>query len=181
MMPFIAGIVGVLMIVAIILVLRSQGKYMKKEQETGANKKALHDLMREVMGEKFELYTYLVGYYTKIKSNIGSTTYYYFPYILAFGGEGLIVFPFIKQQGKLYIRNQLPVDPKASGMKFKASEKKIAVEFKIGGEKLPIFTNPVIKSMGTENSDRPIGIYQEQEYKKFWEYLPGFMEGKNSK
>ena len=150
-------------------------KYMKTQQETNADKRSMLDLMSKVMGEAYGNFSYLVGYYTKTTQKGNTTTYYYFPYILAFSAEELIIFPFIKKEGQLYYRNKMAVDWSATALKQKNHKKGITLTFKIVGETMPIHLDPVIDSDGTEKSDRPLGIYQEQEYQRFLGYLPGYL------
>ena len=150
-------------------------QYMQKQLETSEDKRALLDLMSKILGEAFVNYTILVGYYTKVTHRGNTTTYYYFPYALAFTQDDLIIYPIIKKEGQLYYRNQMAVDWSATELKQKKRKDGVTLTFKIVGETMPIHIDPVIKSNGMEKSDRPLGIYQEQEYQRFMQYLPGYL------
>lgn len=151
-----------------------QKKYRDGQRENNTDKRDMLDLMANVMEGAFENYSYVVGYYTKVQQHLGSTTYYYFPYILAFAPEELIIFPFIKKEGRLYVRNQLPVNFSQTELKTKTRKNGVTLNFKIAGEKMPINVDAVIKSDGTEKSDKPLCVFQEAEYEKLLSYLPKY-------
>ena len=161
---------------------KKANQYMQKQAETGEDKRALLELMSKLLGEAYANYSYLVGYYTKVTHRGNTTTYYYFPYALAFTQEDLIIYPIIKKEGQLFYRNQMAVDWSATELREKKRKNGVTLTFKIVGETMPIHLDPVVKSNGTEKSDRPLGIYQEQEYQKFMEYLPGYLaKARNAK
>ena len=83
-----------------------------------------------------------------------------------------MVFPFIKENGRLYLRNHLDVDWKVAGFDYKIKAKGMTITIKMAGDTLPINIDPVISSGGVEKSDRPICVYQEQEYQR----LQGLLE-----
>lgn len=151
-----------------------QNKHLREQQANNTEKRQMLDLMAAVMEGEFANYTYVVGYYTKIQQKIGSTVYYYFPYVLAFNLEELIIFPFIKKEGRLYVRNRMDVNWNLTGFKYKLRKKGTLLTFKMVGETMPIWVNPVIKGTGMENTDRPLCVFQEQEYEKLLERLPSF-------
>lgn len=163
--------IAVFFIVMIVWEASKEKKYMKAQQENGTDKREMLDLMAQVMDAEYANYSYVVGRYTKTIQHGRTTTYYYFPYILAFNSEGLIIFPFIKKEGKLYIRNRLAVDWNVTEFKHVIRKKGMTLTFKIVGEVMPINVDPVIKSLGEEKSERPIGVYQEQEYQQLQSYL----------
>lgn len=174
------GIIGIaLIVVCIVAVIYSkikQKQYMNKQRETGEDKRAMLDLMSQVMGETYPDYTYMVGYFTKTTQHGRTTTYYYFPYILAFTSAQMIVNSFIKKEGKLYVRNQLPIDWSATKFSYSDKKKSVTMKFTIAGDLLTVNTNPVIVSGGAEKSDRPLCVYQEQEFEKLKSYLPQYKE-----
>ncbi|MBP5282278.1 MAG: hypothetical protein J6Z22_07235 [Lachnospiraceae bacterium] len=158
-----------------------QNKHQQEQKENNTEKKEMLDLMTRVMEAEYPNYTYLVGYFTKVQQKIGSTVYYYFPYILAFTSNELIIFPFIKKDKQLYIRNRLDVDWRQTELKVKYKKNGVVLTFKMLGEKMPINVDAVIKGTGVEKSDRPLCVFQEQEYDLFLKYLPGFIaKAKNS-
>ena len=152
----------------------SQKRYMNQQKETGEDKRAMLDLMAQVMEGAYADYTYMVGYFTKTTQSGRTTTYYYFPYILAFNASEMIIFPFIKKEGKLYIRNRLPVDWGSMGFIYTVKKKLITLKFSVAGDTVTVNTNPVIVSGGVEKSDRPLCVYQEQEYEQLKTYLPQY-------
>lgn len=166
----ILGIVAILLLVSCI----SQMKYMRTQKETGSDKKAMLTMMAQVMGDAYDSFTYVVGHYTKTTRHGRTTTYYYFPYILAFNQEDVVIFPFIRQEGKLYIRNRLPVDWSNTKLKYSINKTGVKLEFTIIGEKMPIYVEQTIKSGGVEKSDRPICVYQEQEVRRLEACLPRY-------
>lgn len=173
--PVIFLAICVIVLTAIFVVVGMQNsKYQKAQKENNTDKRDMLDLMSRVMQEAYSNYTYLVGYYTKTQQHLNSTTFYYFPYILAFTQDELIVFPFIKKEGKLYVRNRLDVDWSQTEFKYKIGKKGTTLTLKIVGEKMPINLNPVIKGCGVEKSDKPLCVFQEQEYDLFLKYLPGY-------
>ncbi|MCR5461196.1 MAG: hypothetical protein K6F51_15130 [Acetatifactor sp.] len=151
-----------------------QNKHLKEQQANNTEKRQMLDLMANVMEKEFGNYSYVVGYYTKIQQKIGSTVYYYFPYVLAFNAEELIIFPFIKKEGRLYVRNRLDVNWNLTSFKYKRRAKGVLLTFKMVGETMPICVDPLIKGTGMENTDRPLCIFQEAEYAKLLERLPFF-------
>ena len=151
-----------------------QNKHLKEQQANNTEKRQMLDLMAAVMEGEFANYTYVVGYYTKIQQKIGSTVYYYFPYVLAFNAEELIIFPFIKKEGKLYVRNRMDVNWNLTNFKYKLRKKGALLTFKMVGETMPICVDPVIKGTGMENTDRPLCVFQEQECARLMERLPFF-------
>ena len=163
-----------LVVVAVVFVTIKQNKYQKAQQENNTDKQMLLDLMQRVMEEEYSKYDYIVGYFTKVQQKIGSTVYYYFPYVMAFTQEEFIIFPFIKKEGRLYIRNRMDVDFSQVSLRKKVKKNGMTLTFKIAGEKMPINLNPVIKGSGMEKSDRPLCIYQEEEYQKLLSYLPEY-------
>ena len=172
------GAVLAIALVAIIIVftimeIRNR-KLMKEQKENNTHKKQMLDLMAEVLGEEFRRFSYIVGYYTKSVGGFNSVTYYYFPYILAYTDRELTIFPFVKKDGELHVRNRLDLDWSNAQVHYKANEKQIKLEVVVGGEKMPIFINPVIKGGYMEKSDRPLAIYQEKEYREFVNILPGY-------
>lgn len=171
-------IVLAIAVVAIVLAFTflavKQNKHLKEQQSNNTEKRQMLDLMAAVMEGGFANYTYVVGYYTKIQQKIGSTVYYYFPYVLAFNAEDLIIFPFIKKEGKLYVRNRLDIDWNMTGFKYKVRKKGTWLTIKMVGETMPIRVDPVIKGSEYENTDRPLCVFQESEYAKLLELLPSF-------
>lgn len=153
-----------------------QKQYMNNQKETGEDKRAMLDLMAQVMGDAYADYTYMVGYFTKTIQRGRTTTYYYFPYILAFTSSRLIVFSFIKKEGKLYVRNRLPIDWSAAKFSYSLKKKSVTMKITIAGDLVTVNTNPVITSGGVEKSDRPLCVYQEQEFEKLQSYLPQYKE-----
>lgn len=161
---------------AIVYSMLQKKKYMRQQKETGEDKRAMLGLMAEVMGDIYEGFKYVVGYYTKTTQSGRTTTYYYFPYILAFNASQVIIFPFIKKEGKLYIRNRLPVDWNSTKFTYITKKKGFRVEFSIAGDRMPINVDSVVSSSGVEKSDRPLCVYQEQEVEELKGYLPRYKE-----
>ena len=168
------GIAGTAIIVAFTVMGINQKKHLKEQQADNSEKREMLDLMSRVMQEEYGKYAYVVGYYTKIQQKLGSTTYYYFPYVLAFTESEMIVFPFIKKEGRLYVRNRLDVDWNVTKLQYRIRKNSLLLRLKIAGEDMPINLNPVIKGTGTEKSDRPLCVFQEKEYEKLVAYLPGY-------
>lgn len=154
----------------------AEKKYMNKQKETGEDKRAMLDLMSRIMEGAYADYTYMVGYFTKTTQQGRTTTYYYFPYIVAFNSTQMILFSFIKKEGTLYIRNRLPVDWASTKFGYTVKKKLTTLKFTIAGDLVTIHTNPVIASSGVEKSDRPLCVYQEQEYERLKSYLPQYKE-----
>lgn len=152
-----------------------QNKHVKEQKENNTEKQEMLDLMTKVMGDEFQKYSYLVGYYTMTKQKLNSTTFYYFPYILAFTKEELIIFPFIKEKGHLYVRNRMDVDWPNTEFRYKMRKKGLTLTIKYFGEKMSINVDPIIKGTGVEKSDRPLCVFQEAEYEKFVAYLPDYI------
>lgn len=168
--------VGFVLVVIVLVIIGvvSGKKYMKKQKEEGTDKRRMLDLMARVLEEKFQEFTYVVGYYTKTERYGRTTTYYYFPYIVAFNETDMIVFPFIVKEGQLYIRNHLVINWQETKMEYTANDKGIRLKLTIAGEKMPINIDKVIKSSGVEKSDRPLGIYQEAEVERLKAMLPNY-------
>lgn len=169
-------VIGGLVVALMIWYSMKKKQYMKKQLETGEDKKMVLDLMAQVMGDLYGDFTYLVGYYTKTTHSGNTTTYYYFPYVLAFNATDVIVFAIIKKEGKLYIRNRLPIDWNNTKLYFSTKKGGMRVEFTVVGEKMPINIDYVIQSGGVEESDRPLGVYQEKELEQLKAYLPQYSE-----
>ena len=108
---FFIVVMAIVLIAAFSYMAYKQGQHQKAQKDDNTEKKEMLDLMTMVMEEEFSKYAYVVGYFTKVQQKIGSTVYYYFPYILAFTQDELIIFPFIKKDKKLYIRNRMDVEP----------------------------------------------------------------------
>lgn len=168
------AIAFIAIICVFILMSVKQNNHLKDQQTNNTEKRQMLDLMATVMDSEFANYTYVVGYYTKIQQKIGSTVYYYFPYVLAFNAEELIIFPFIRKEGRLYVRNRMDVNWNLTSFMYKLRKKGALLTFKMVGETMPICVDPVIKGTGLENTDRPLCVFQEQEYAKFLERLPFF-------
>lgn len=170
---YIVLLVGV--VVAVLIAVAVSGKnqkaYMEAQRANNTDKQGMLELMEQAMGEQYSQYSYIVGYYTKIKQHLNTTTYYYFPYILAFSESELFIFSFIKENGKLYLRNRLPINWSITKFSYKFKKNTMVLTFKILGDTMPINIDPVIKSGGVEKSDRPICVYQEQEYRRLAELL----------
>lgn len=168
----------VIVVIAVLAVVIATGKkqkaYMEAQRVNNTDKQNMLQLMEQAMGESYPNFSYLVGYYTKIKQHLNSTTYYYFPYILAFSEKELLIFPFIKENGKLYLRNRLPVNWDVTKFSYKLKKNGMVLTFKMIGETMPINIDPVIKSGGVEKSDRPICVYQEREYQRMGGYLANY-------
>lgn len=161
---------------AIVYSMYQKRKYMKQQKETGEDKRAMQGLMAQVMTDAYGDFKYVVGYYTKTTQSGRTTTYYYFPYILAYNAEQIIIFPFIKKEGQLYIRNRLPVDWSSTKFTYITKSKGFKLEFTIAGDRMPINVDSVIASSGVEKSDRPLCVYQEQEVEELKSYLPRYKE-----
>ncbi|MBQ9490520.1 MAG: hypothetical protein IJU80_11375 [Lachnospiraceae bacterium] len=168
------AIMVVVFVVAFAVMGAKNKKYLNAQRENNTEKRAMLDLMSRVMEEQYANYTYVVGYYTQTTQKLNTTTYYYFPYILAFTVEELIVFPFIKKEGQLYVRNRLNVDWNMTDFQYKLRKNGVTITLKIMGEKMPINIDPVIKGNGIEKSDRPLCVFQEQEYEKLKMLLPEY-------
>lgn len=171
---FVLAIVFIAIICVFCVMAVKQNKHLKEQQANNTEKRQMLDLMAAVMEGEFANYTYVVGYYTKIQQKIGSTVYYYFPYVLAFNAEELIIFPFIKKEGKLYVRNRMDVNWNLTNFKYKLRKKGALLTCKMVGETMPICVDPVIKGTGMENTDRPLCVFQEQECARLMERLPFF-------
>lgn len=169
---FVGLIIG--LTVAIVVMSGKQKKYMEDQRQNNTEKQKMLELMSRALEGEYDKYSYVVGYYTKIKQHLNVTTYYYFPYILAFSEEEMNIFPFIKEGGNLYLRNRLPVNWNATKFQYKNRKKGVTLTFKMIGETMPIHVDYVIKSSGIEKSDRPIGVYQEAEVEKLKSYLEGY-------
>lgn len=179
-MYLIVGITYASIILGTILIIvipsKKMNRYTKDQKETGADKRAMLDLMSGFLEAEYALYSYAVGYFTTAVARDNVITRYYFPYILAFSTSQIIIFPFIKKEGRLFIRNQLSVDWNHTKFSYKISKNKMVLKFEIGGQKMPIVLNPVIKSDGIEKSERPLGIWQEEEFRRLGELLPQYRE-----
>lgn len=176
--------VFVVLIIALVAAFAVMGgkrkKYMEDQRQNNTDKQRLLDLMSRAMEENYSKYTYAVGYFTKVKQRLNVTTYYYFPYVLAFTPDEMVIFSFVKQNGELYLRNRLPVDWNSMKFKYKLTKKGVLLTFKMMGETMPIRVDAVIASGGEEKSDRPICVYQEQEVEKLRSYLEGYAQRANS-
>ena len=162
-------------IVAIIIyALRKKSSYMKQQKETGADKKKVMDAMQKQMGDRFSDYTYVVGFYTKTEGGGGRYTYYYYPYILAFSNTELIIFSFLMRDGELIIRNRMDINWNETELNSTENSKGTKMHIYVAGEMMIINVNKVIDSTGIEKSDKPLGIYQEQEVERFINLLPQF-------
>lgn len=168
------GVISVVLIIALVVTKLQSKKYMAGQRESGSDKKALLDLMLQTLGGEYNNYSYVVGYYTKTVSKNNTTTYYYFPYVLAFHEKELIIYSFIKENGVLHIRNRLPVDFENTKLTWSEKKNGALLKLTLASETMPIHVDPVIVSNGLEKSDRPIGIYQEKEYEHFLRCLPGY-------
>ncbi|MCR4598035.1 MAG: hypothetical protein K5678_03260 [Acetatifactor sp.] len=166
----------VALIVAAIVSSKKTKKLMEAQRANNTDKRDMLDLMSKVTQEAYGNYTYVVGYYTKVKQqSLNTTAYYYFPYIVAFNAEDMIIFPFIKKEGRLYIRNELKVDWNQTQLKVKQKKNGVLLTLKIMGETMPINIDAVIKSQRVEKSDRPLAVFQEAEYEKLKALLPQFV------
>lgn len=164
---------ALIFIVAVIVMAKMKiSKYMKQQKETGADKKKVMDAMQKLMGDRFPDYTYVVGYYTKQENRGRKITYYYYPYILAFSNTELIIFPFLMREGELIVRNRLDVNWKETELNSTENSKGTRLHIYLGGEMMIVNVDKVIESNGVEKSDKPLGIYQEQEVERFISMLP---------
>lgn len=170
---YLAAFLVLAFIVAIFIYAKMQtAKYMKQQKETGADKKKVMDAMQKLMGDRFSDYTYVVGYYTKQEQRGRTITYYYYPYILAFTSAELIIFPFLVRDGELIVRNRLDINWNETELNSVESGKGTKMHIYPAGELMIINVEKVIKSNGVEKSDKPLGIYQEQEVERFISLLP---------
>lgn len=164
----------VFVVVVFIIAKNKKSSYMKKQKETGTDKKKVMDAMEKAMGNRFHDYTYAVGYYTKQESKPGKVIYYYYPYILAFSTSELVIFPFLMRDGELLLRNCMNIDWKETKLDYSIYKKGTKLHICVAGEWMPIYVHKVIDSDGTEKSDRPLGIYQEQEVDRLISLLPQY-------
>lgn len=167
-------VVVVAVLVTVILSGKKQKAYLEAQRANNTDKQAMLDLMARALGENYEKYTYAVGYYTKIKQKLNETIYYYFPYILAFTQEEMLIFPFIKENGNLFLRNHLAVDWKVAKFDYKLKKDGMTLTFKMVGETMPIHVDSVIKGGMNERSDRPLCVFQERECAMLKGYLEGY-------
>lgn len=169
----IIGVNFLLFALPIIWMVVSQSSYMRKQKKTGADKKRVMDLMQRFMGERFFDYQYIVGYYTKKEPKFGKVILYYNPYILAFSDTEIIIFSFLVKNGEIILRNRLDINWQEIGMNYFVNSCKTAfLRFYIEEDWLYINVSRVISSSGAEKSDKPLGIYQEQETSRFIKLLP---------
>lgn len=162
-------------VVAIVIIGKiNTSKYMKNQKESGADKKKVLDAMQKQMGDRFSDYTYVVGYYTKQEQRGRTVTYYYYPYILAFTNAELIIFPFLVREGELILRNRLDINWNETELNSVENSKGTKMHIYPSGELMIINVQKVIVSNGVEKSDKPLGIYQEQEVERFISLLPQF-------
>lgn len=166
-------VVAIIVIIAFfIYVLKKKSGYMNQQKETGADKKKVMDAMQKQMGDRFPDYTYVVGFYTKTEGGGGRYTYYYYPYILAFTNAELIIFSFLMRDGQLIIRNRMDINWNETELNSSENSKGTKLHIYVSGEMMIINVNKVIDSSGIEKSDKPLGIYQEQEVERFISVLP---------
>lgn len=161
-------------VVIFIVAKMKQAGYMKQQKESGTDKKKVTEAMQNLMGDRFTDYTYAVGYYTKEERQTRKIIYYYYPYILAFSSNELIIFPFIVKDGELILRNRLDIDWKETRLDYSVYKKGTKLHICLAGEWMPIFVHKVIESNGVEKSDRPLAVYQEQEVERLISLLPQF-------
>lgn len=164
----------VVIIGIVVIVMKKKAAYMKQQKETGADRKKVMDAMQKLMGDRFPDYTYVVGFYTKTENYGRGYKYYYYPYILAFSSTELIIFPFLMRDGELIVRNRLDIDWNETELNSTENSNGTKMHLYLSGEMMIINVNKVIESNGLEKSDRPLGIYQEQEVERFISLLPQF-------
>lgn len=154
----------------------SEKRYMKKQKETGEDKRAVLELMAQVMEDAYTDYTYMIGYDVQHVYSGNTDTRYLLPYILAYNASQVIVFGYIKKKGKLYIRNRLPIDWSNTQLKAVVHKKFTEMIFSFAGSAVRVELKPVIVSNGDEATAFPVGVYQEQEYERLKSYLPQYRE-----
>jgi len=157
-----------------IVIVVKKTRYMLQQKNTNEDKRRVHELMSQVMGDRFSEYTYAIGYYTKTVRGSRKVTYYYYPYILAFTEQELIVFSFIVKDNKILLRNRMDIDWSEVKLDYSVYGKGAKLHLCLAGEWMPIFVHKVVKSMGAEQTDRPLGVYQEQEVERLIELLPRY-------
>lgn len=167
-------IVAAFIVVVVVMAMVKKSSYMKQQKETGADKKKVMDAMQKLMGDRFPDYTYVVGFYTKTESYGRGYKYYYYPYILAFSSTELIIFPFLMRDGELIVRSRLDINWNETELNSVENSKGTKMHIYPSGELMIINVQKVIESNGIEKSDRPLGIYQEQEVERFISLLPQF-------
>ena len=160
--------------VVVVMILVKKSAYMKQQKETGADKKKVMDAMQKQMGDRFPDYRYVVGFYTKTENYGSGYKYYYYPYILAFSDTELIIFPFLMRDGQLIVRNRLDINWNETELNSVENSKGTKMHLYLSGEMMIINVNKVIDSNGLEKSDKPLGIYQEQEVEHFISLLPKY-------
>lgn len=154
----------------------AEKRYMKKQKETGEDKRAMLDLMAQVMEDTYKDYTYMIGYNVDYTYEGNIKTRHLFPYILAYNASQVIVFGYVKKDGKLYIRNRLPIDWSSTKLKAIVHKKFTELVFSFAGSGICVLLKPVIVSSGDETTVVPVGVYQEQEYEMLKSYLPKYRE-----
>ena len=160
--------------VGVVMFFVKKSAYMKQQKENGTDKKKVMDAMQKQMGNRFPDYTYVVGFYTKTENYGRGYKYYHYPYILAFSNTELIIFSFLMRDGELIVRNRLDINWDETELNSAENSKGTKMHLYLSGEMMIINVNKVIESNGIERSDKPLGIYQEQEVERFISLLPQF-------
>lgn len=168
------AVATIFIIIAIVFYFKKKSAYMRQQKETGTDKKKVMDAMQRQMGDHFPDYTYVVGYYTKTENYGTGFKYYYYPYILAFSNTELIIFSFLMRNGELIIRSRLDINWNETELNSVEDGSGTKMHIYPAGELMIINVKKVIDSNGLEKSDKPLGIYQEQEVERFINLLPQF-------
>lgn len=156
-----------ILLYAAVVVGARQKEYMAQQRQTDADKKRMHYFMQIVMKEYYDKYTYVAGDYS---IPVSRYTRKFFTYIVCFNEKEMAVVSYKVQNGAMVCKNVLPIDKSSIKMKYKVSNGKVKLEFKLGKTKMCVTISPVVDSAG-EGDAAPIGICQEKEVALLIQYL----------
>lgn len=132
-----------------LLYLLVPNKYMEEQKEFNSDKVLLLNAMQSVMGERYQDFSYLVGYYFKSR-------YESYTYIVAFRTGEMIVMPYRMNWERIEISGMFP----AKVIKSKVKPKEIVLNTDFGVRKNNITIPRVAESRGYRRTCFPLGIYQ---------------------